>query len=112
MRRNNLPRKDVKFTSKHRSRSGLFALFLSVLSLGWLVYALSSAYVLTDSSPQLLGGVGVLALIFSLWALLLSIRALKEEDVFRGLPKAALAAALLSLLLWALLYGLGISVLL
>jgi hypothetical protein len=75
-----------------------------------MVYAVCQAYVLADQSPNLLGSVGVLALLMSLWAFVLSIHALKEEDVYRGLPKVALAAALLSLLLWALLYGMGVSV--
>jgi hypothetical protein len=101
-------RKDVKFTNKHRSRWGIRSLLLSLLSLGWLVYAVCRAYVLTDRSPNFLGGIGVLALLLSLWALVLGIRAMKEEDVFRGLPKVSLAVALLVLLLWALVYGLGV----
>jgi hypothetical protein len=64
---------------------------------------------LSDQSPNLLGALGVFALLLSLWALVLAARALKEEDVFRGLPKASLAVSLLILLLWVLLYALGVS---
>jgi uncharacterized membrane protein len=110
MRNREHVRKDVKFTNKHRSRWGIHSLLLSFLSLGWLIYAVCCAYVLSDRSPNLLGGLGVLALLLSLRALVLAARALKEEDVFRGLPKVSLAAALLILLLWVLVYGLGFYV--
>jgi hypothetical protein len=110
MRKNMFARKDVKFTNKHRSRWGIHSLILSLLSLGWLIYAICRAYVQGNQSPNLLGGLGVLALLLSLRALVLGIRALKEEDVFRGIPKVSLATALLILLLWALVYGLGFYV--
>lgn len=89
----------------------MLSLAASALSLLWLLYAIWCASIQGAASGNLLGGVGVLAFLMQLAALVTAVRALREEDVFRGLPKAAVAAALLVLLLWLAVYGLGVSML-
>ena len=49
-------------------------------------------------------------LVLQMAAFVVAIRANREEDVFRGIPKVALVVAVLMLLLWAAIYGLGLSV--
>lgn len=100
--------KNVKFTNKGNSRRGIVSLMLSAFSLIWLIYGIYGSFLLGDASGNELGGLGVLALILEVFALIFAVRALREEDVFRGIPKAATAAALLLLLLWAAIYGLGL----
>ena len=108
MRRKN---KNVKFTNKGYSRVGIVSLALSVFSLVWLIYAICRTFLVGDAAGNVLGGVGMLALVLQILALVLAVRALREDDVFRGIPKAAAITAAILLLLWAAVYGLGIATL-
>lgn len=100
--------KSVKFTNKANSRKGMASLLLSAFSFVWLVYGIYASFLLGEQGGNELGGVGVLALVLEMFALVFAVRALREEDVFRGIPKAAVAVSVLLLLLWAAIYGLGI----
>ena len=100
--------KDVKFTNKGYSRQGILSLFLSAFSFVWFLYAVSQTFRLGDAAGNILGGVGMLSFVFQIFALVFAVRALHEEDVFRGIPKAATVAAVLLLLMWMAVYGLGI----
>lgn len=100
--------RNVKFTNKGYSRVGIASLVLSACSLVWLIYAICQTYVQGDAAGNVLGGVGMLALVLQIFALVLAVRALREEDVFRGIPKLAAVAAALLLLLWMAVYGLGL----
>ena len=100
--------KNVKFTNKGNSRRGMISLFLSAFSFAWLIYGTYKAFLLGEAGGNELGGVGVLALVLQVFALVFAVRAMKEEDVFRGIPKAAVACAVLLLVIWAAVYGLGI----
>ena len=104
-------RHDVKFTNKGYSRRGILSLAGSVVSLVWLVYAICQTSRLGDQTGNLIGGIGAIVLVLQFVALVTAIRANREEDVFRGIPKVALLFAILMLLLWIAIYGLGISVL-
>ena len=99
--------KDVKFTNKGYSRQGILSLFLSAFSFVWFLYAVSQTFRLGDAAGNILGGVGMLSFVFQIFALVFAVRALHEEDVFRGIPKAATVAAALLLILWIAVYGLG-----
>lgn len=109
-----MKRKDyrVKFTTKSNSRRGIASLVLSAFSLIWLLYSVYRTFVMGDGGGNVLGGVGMLALVLEVFALVFAVRSLREEDVFRGIPKAAAVLALLLFLLWAAIYGLGIYVML
>ena len=100
--------RNVKFTNKGQSRRGIFSLLLSVLSLAWLVYAICQTVLKGAAAGNLLGGVGMLAFLLQIFALVLAVRSLREEDVFRGIPKTATATAAALLFLWTAVYGLGV----
>ena len=101
----------MKFTNKGYSRRGILSLAGSVVSLVWLVYAICQTNRLGDQTGNLIGGIGAIVLVLQFAALRTAIRANREEDVFRGIPKVALLFAILMLLLWIAIYGLGIAVL-
>lgn len=103
-------RYNVKFTNKGYSRRGILSLAGSVISLIWLIYAICQTSRLGDRAGNLIGGVGTLMLVLQMAACVVAIHANREEDVFRGIPKVALVVAVLMLLLWAAIYGLGLSV--
>lgn len=100
--------RNVKFTNKGYSRKGVLSLALSAFSMVWLIYAVCQTFAKGDVTGNIVGGVGMLALVLQIESLVLAVRALHEEDVFRGIPKAAAVSAALMLLLWAGVYGLGI----
>ena len=100
--------RNVKFTNKGHSRVGISSLLLSALSLIWLVYAVCQTFLKGDAAGNVLGGVGMLALMLQIFALVLAVRSLREEDVFRGIPKTATATAAALLFLWTAVYGIGI----
>lgn len=100
--------RNVKFTNKGYSRVGVASLVLSAFSMIWLIYAVCKAVLLGDAAGNVLGGVGMLAFVLQILALVYAVRSLREEDVFRGIPKAAAVAAVVLFLLWAAVYGLGI----
>ncbi len=102
-------RYNVKFTNKGYSRRGILSLTGSVISMIWLIYAICQTSRLGDRAGNLIGGVATLMLVLQMAALVVAIRANREEDVFRGIPKVALVVAVLMMLLWAAIYGLGIS---
>lgn len=103
-------RHHVQFTNKGYSRRGILSLAGSAVSLIWLIYALCQTSRLGDRAGNLMGGVGTLMLVLQMAACVVAIRANREEDVFRGIPKVALVVAVLMLLLWAAIYGLGLAV--
>lgn len=103
-------RHHVQFTNKGYSRRGILSLAGSAVSLIWLIYALCQTSRLGDQTGNLIGGIGALVLVLQFAALVVAIRANREEDVFRGIPKVALVVAVLMLLLWAAIYGLGLAV--
>lgn len=105
MRQNN---HKIKFTDKGNSHRGSWSLFFSFLAFAWLIYAIASAFYLGDACGRYVGGIGTLALLFEFFALLLALRSLKDQKVFPGIPRAAVAFALILLLLWAAVYGLGV----
>lgn len=100
----------MQFTNKGYSRRGILSLAGSAVSLIWLIYALCQTSRLGDQTGNLIGGIGALVLVLQFAALVVAIRANREEDVFRGIPKVALVVAVLMLLLWAAIYGLGLAV--
>lgn len=103
-------RYNVKFTNKGYSRRGILSLAGSVISMIWLIYAICQTSRLGDRAGNLIGGVGTLMLVLQMAACVVAIRANREEDVFRGIPKVALVVAVLMMILWAAIYGLGLSV--
>ena len=105
-------RHHVQFTNKGYSRWGILSLAGSAVSLIWLIYALCQTSRLGDQTGNLIGGIGALVLVLQFAAFVTAIRANREEDVFLGIPKVALVVAILMLLLWIAIYGLGISMLL
>lgn len=105
MRRKNY---HVQFTNKGYSHKGITSLVMSVCSLVWLIYAVCRTFQMGEYAERLLGGVGMLALVLQIAALVLGIRSMHEEDVFRGIPKVSVVVAVVLLVIWTAIYGLGL----
>ena len=100
-------RRGVKFTDKRKSVQARVSIALSCLSGTWLLYGVSYAYRHGGQSGNYLGAFGVFSLILRVLALVYAYRSTKEEDVFPGTPRIAVILALLLVILWLLVYGLG-----
>lgn len=103
-------RRGVKFTNKRQSKLGVISLVLSFLSITGLFHGLRMAFRMGENSGRLLGSIGMFAFLLVIVAFMIGIRSLKEEDVFRGIPKTSVVMAVTILLLWIALYGFGIYV--
>ncbi len=101
-------RRHVQFTNKKQSKMGMISLAGSAVSFFWLAYAIVQASRQCDQLGNVTGGIGVLVLLLQLAVLITAVRANREEDVFPGIPRIALVVAVLLLLLWLMIYGLGI----
>ena len=100
-------KRGVKFTDKRKSVQARISIALSCFSAVWLIYGIAYAYQYGDRSGNRLGAFGMLAMILQVVSLVRAYRSTKEEDVFPGTPRLAVGLALLLLLLWLLVYGLG-----
>ena len=101
-------KKGVKFTDKKRSRKGAGSLILSGLTIICMIVSVRQAYISDGQGGKMLGGAGVSALIVEIAAFVLAVQAMREEDVFRGIPKSAMGISVVLLLGWIVIYGIGI----
>ncbi|MDD6039537.1 MAG: DUF6142 family protein [bacterium] len=103
-------RRSVKFTNKKQSKLGVISLVFSILSITGLFHGLRMAFRMGENSGRLFGSIGMFAFLLEIVAFMIGIRSLKEEEVFRGIPKASVVVSVIILLLWIALYGFGIYV--
>lgn len=101
-------RRGVKFTNKGQSKLAVLSLVLSILSVTGLLHGLRMAFHMGENSGRISGSIGMFAFLIEIVAFMIGIRSLKEEDVFRGIPKTSVVVAVIILLLWVALYGWGI----
>ena len=100
-------RKSYKFTEKSQSKKGIISFGISVASvLLYLIFIFLSFKQEGNLSPYY-GSVGVLAMIFSVVALIVSIIGMTEEDTFKFFPRLAIGISILAVLLWGGTYVLG-----
>ncbi len=97
-----------KFTEKSQSKKGIVSFSIAVvLVLLYLIFVFLSFQEAGNLSTYY-GGVGVLAMIFSIVTLIISITSLLEEDTFKLFPRLAIGTSLLAMLLWVGTYVLGV----
>ena len=93
-------RSSYKFTEKKHSKMAMIAFGLAVVTL--LIYFVF-VYLSYRSAGQLsayYGAFGFLAMLVAIVSMILSIAALKEEDSFMFFPYMAMAASVISSLMW------------
>lgn len=100
--------KKVKFTNKRMSKQALVALGFNIVSIIWIVIALNITYNNGEESPRVVGGISMLCLMFAVSAMILSVKALKRDDIFMTLPKMTLGVAIVLITFFVFFIVLGI----
>lgn len=100
-------RKHYKFTKKKKSVRGICALVLAVTAILILAVVVSEAFKKGGNGSVYLGSAGVLSLLVSVCALVLSVLAVKEEDTFKTVPYISLACSVIITGIWAVIYAAG-----
>lgn len=93
-------RRSYKFTEKTHSKKAMVSMGVSGASL--LLYLIFTylSYRCGGTLSAYYGSFGVLAMIMSVVALILTLPTLKEEDTFTFFPRIALALSVISTLCW------------
>ncbi len=100
-------RKHNKFTGKKHSKRGMLACAVAAASIFALAYLVLSSFWQKGNGGAYLGGVGILAMLAALAALILAVGSLREEDSFRGFPLASILLSVLAAGAWIALYAVG-----
>ena len=97
-------RKHNKFTGKKHSKRGMLACAVAAASIFALAYLVLSSFWQKGNGGAYLGGVGILAMLAALAALILAVGSLREEDSF---PLASILLSVLAAGAWIALYAVG-----
>lgn len=98
-----------KFSKKKHSKRGMLACFLAAASIFVLIYLIFEAFIQKGSASVYFGSAGILALAVAVAAVVLAVKSLREEDVFRGLPITSMLLSILAMVSWLGLYALGFA---
>lgn len=100
-------RNKAKFTRKKHSALGIISLLLAIICEASFVWNIYYSYTLRGKAPIQVGSIGVFLLIVSIVALVLGIKGLKEEDVYKLEPVLGTCISGVSILSWMSIYLIG-----
>ena len=93
-------RNRFKFTGKRQSIKGIIALSVAVILLVLYLIFFSLAYKSYGGLSAYYGSVGILAIIFTIVNLVITIQSMCEENSYQLIPRCALGFTILEALLW------------
>lgn len=97
-------KKRYKFTEKKHSKRGIAAVVIATISIVvFLVYIMMSYRSQSGISLYMASG-GVLAMVASVFNLILVINGMREENSFQLFPRLGLLLTIVSLVLWGGIY--------
>lgn len=100
-------RNSYKFTEKSQSKKGIISFSTAVLLVGLYLVFVFLSFKEAGNLSAYYGSVGVLAMIFSVVTLIVSITSLMEEDTFKLFPRLGIGTSVLASLLWVGTYVMG-----
>lgn len=98
-----------KFTEKKHSPLATAALVLSFVPLAMFVYAVLVSFWHGGQAAEVIGCVGVAAIFIAIFSLSASIREVRKEDIYKGVPALGILVSFIVLTGWLLVYGIGIA---
>lgn len=104
MARRHHRRHNYKFTEKKHSVIGIIASVLAAASLAVCAVLISVSFRQRGNADIYIGSVGMLGCFLSIAAIMVSWRAVKQQDTFRAIPYTAATLSVLSLVIWAAIY--------
>ena len=103
-------RRSYKFTGKKHSVPAAAALVLAVIPLLLFFYTVAVSFQQGGNASEIIGGVGILAVLIAIFSLMISLKEVRKEEVFKGIPILAAVFGVLMLLGWMAVYGMGLYV--
>ena len=101
-------RHNYKFTGKKHSVPAAAALVLAVIPLLLFFYTVAVSFRQGGNASEVIGGVGILALLTAILSLMISLQEIRKEEVFKGVPILAVVFGILMLSGWLTVYGMGL----
>ena len=101
-------RNSYKFTEKTHSKRGIISLSISAVLVLLYVVFVFLAFRGAGTLSTYYGSVGVLAMLISVGALVISIMSLFEEDSFKIFPRLGFMASVLAVVCWLGTYVMGV----
>ena len=93
-------KKSFMFTTKHQSENGIISCVIGIVSLLAMISCIAYAFAHGGDVPAKLGAVGMFAALGDLIGIIAAIISLRERDIFIWVPRIALIANIVLLLLW------------
>lgn len=88
------------FTTKHQSENGIISCVIGIVSLLAMISSIAFSFAHGGDVPRNFGGVGMFAALGDLIGIIAAIISLRERDIFIWVPRIALIANIVLLLLW------------
>lgn len=99
--------KGYMFTSKSQSQKGIMATMFSLVALGALFAVNFQAFDLRADTTARMGAVGLLAMIFAIVGLVLSIMSIRETEKFQLFPRLSIVLSIMAVGGWGMILYLG-----
>lgn len=100
-------KRKYKFTDKKRSKKGLAACGVALVSLLALGITLWMSYQANGEGSVYLGSVGIAAMLVGIASFLMAMQSLKEENTWKKIPITATVLSIVAAGSWVLLYAAG-----
>ena len=101
-------KKRAKFSGRKQSLRGCIGFAIEILALVGLAVLLNLAFAQKGNAGELIGSFGILDMMVSVAGLILEIRSLKEEDVYKMIPGIGTFLGVLNTLAWIGILLIGI----
>ncbi|MBQ9341073.1 MAG: hypothetical protein IJT81_01755 [Lachnospiraceae bacterium] len=92
-------REKAKFSGRTHSTRGIISFILGVISLSAFLGLINYAFVLKGQASKYVGSIGIFAFMITCAGLMLGIKGLREEDVYKMAPLIGLILNILSVLI-------------
>lgn len=107
MKRKKRADRNYKFTGKKHSIPGAAALVFAFVPLLLFLYAVNVSYHQGGQAAAAIGCVGIAALLVALATLVVAVREVRKDNVFKKIPAGGVIVSLLMLAGWTSVYVCG-----
>lgn len=104
----NEKKRRMKFRGRTQSKNGIWSLCLSVISIIGFISLCVVSTIWQGNAPMLVGSIALLLTVFCITAFWLAVNALKEKEVYYGVPIAGLILSGTQFVIFLCLYMMGI----
>lgn len=96
-----------KFTEKTHSKRGIQSLVMAMISIAIGISVVIISFENAGNASVYTGSAGIFSLILSLWALIMGMKSLKEEDTYKIFSGLGTAFSAIGFLSWLAIYIVG-----